>query len=260
MIVVGIDVGSVSTKAVLMDEEKIIKQITPTGWSPKQAGADIFEQLLKQVGYSQDQVDCVVGTGYGRISLQFADKVVTEITCHARGAAYLDPQSGLVIDIGGQDSKVIKIDSDGRVLNFLMNDKCAAGTGRFLQVIANAVGVDVSELAGLSDGQNPIPINSMCTVFAESEVIGLLAEGKTKGAIVAGIHLSIARRIANMAKRLGPADKVTFTGGVAKNDGVRLSLQKELGVPVFVPGDCQITGAIGAALIGRDLILRQNKE
>lgn len=206
------------------------------------------------------QVDYVVGTGYGRISLPFANKVITEITCHGRGAAYLLPGSHLVIDIGGQDSKVIKIDDKGQVLDFVVNDKCAAGTGRFLQVIAAALGVDVSELAELSARQPPITINSMCTVFAESEVVGLLAEGKNKGEIVAGLHLAISRRIANMAQRLGVVDKVIFTGGVAKNEGVRRYLQQQLGVPVIVPEGCQFAGAIGAALIGHDLVRRINSQ
>jgi len=256
MLVAGVDVGSVATKVVIIDDNRLLTLITPTGWSPRQAGQEAYAQLLSEAGYTGDQVDYVVGTGYGRISIPFANKTVTEITCHARGASYLSPGSNLVIDVGGQDSKIIKIDSDGRVLDFVMNDKCAAGTGRFLQVIAAALGVDVSELAELSAGQSPITLNSMCTVFAESEVIGLLAEGRTKGEIVAGLHSSIARRIANMAQRLGVTGQVAFTGGVARNEAVRQSLQEQLGVPVVVPEDCQLAGAIGAALIAREAILR----
>ncbi|MDD2360082.1 MAG: acyl-CoA dehydratase activase, partial [Syntrophaceticus schinkii] len=217
-----------------------------------QAAHQVYGRLLNQSGYTEEQIDYLIATGYGRVSIDFADRVVTEITCHARGAAYLLPGTDLVIDIGGQDSKVIRINDEGQVLDFAMNDKCAAGTGRFLQVIANALGVDVSDLAALSKGQTPIALNSMCTVFAESEVIGLLTQGKAKGEIIAGLHQSIARRIASMAQRMGTSNRVTFTGGVAINEGVRASLEDQLGVPVQVPKDCQLAGAIGAALIAHD--------
>jgi len=199
-----------------------------------------------------EQIDFIVATGYGRVSIDFADRVVTEITCHARGAAYLVPGTDLVIDIGGQDSKVIRINEQGQVLDFAMNDKCAAGTGRFLQVIAAALGVDVSELAALSAGKTPLTLNSMCTVFAESEVISLISQGKEKGEIIAGLHQSIARRIASMVQRMGSLNRITFTGGVARNEGVRKSLEQQIGVPVLVPDDCQMAGAIGAALIAQD--------
>jgi predicted CoA-substrate-specific enzyme activase len=249
MLVAGIDIGSRSTKAVIFNGQRLFKTIAPTGWSPRQAAHQVYDRLLNQSGYTEEQIDYLIATGYGRVSIDFADRVVTEITCHARGAAYLSPGTDLVIDIGGQDSKVIRINDEGQVLDFAMNDKCAAGTGRFLQVIANALGVDVSDLATLSKGQTPLALNSMCTVFAESEVIGLLTQGKDKGAIIAGLHQSIARR---MAQRMGASNRVTFTGGVAINEGVQASLEEQLGVPVQVPKDCQLAGAIGAALIARD--------
>ena len=252
MLVAGIDIGSMSTKAVIFNRQHFCKAVSPTGWSPRQAAQQVYSQVLNQSGYSQEQIDYLVATGYGRVSIDFADRVITEITCHARGAAYLVPGTDLVIDIGGQDSKVIKINDEGQVLDFAMNDKCAAGTGRFLQVIANALGVDVSDLAALSKGQTPIALNSMCTVFAESEVIGLLTQGKEKGEIIAGLHQSVARRIASMVQRMGASSRVTFTGGVAINEGVRTSLEKQLGIPVQVPKDCQLAGAIGAALIAHD--------
>lgn len=253
MLVAGIDIGSMSTKAVIYNGAGFVKTISPTGWSPRQAAQETYSKLLDQSEYTPDQIDYLVATGYGRVSIDFADRVVTEITCHARGAAYLLPGTNLVIDIGGQDSKVIKINDRGQVLDFAMNDKCAAGTGRFLQVIAAAIGVDVSDLASLSAGQRPVALTSMCTVFAESEVISLLTQGKTKGEIIAGLHQSIARRIAGMAQRMGNLNRITFTGGVARNDGVRASLEEQLGVPVRVPKNCQLAGAIGAALIARDL-------
>lgn len=255
MIAIGIDVGSTATKAVLLDNDKMYSRVKPTGWSPKQAGLETYQELLAAEGYQEKDVGMIVATGYGRIAIDFAEKVVTEITCHGRGAAYLVADADLVIDIGGQDSKVIKIDPTGKVLDFAMNDKCAAGTGRFLQVMANALGLDVSELAAVSEGQSPVAINNMCTVFAESEVIGLLAQGTPKGSIVAGLHASIAKRMASMAERIGSGNKIVFTGGVALNDGVRKSLENELGKKVCVPETCQMVGALGAALIGRDLML-----
>jgi predicted CoA-substrate-specific enzyme activase len=254
MIVAGLDIGSVATKAAVFDGEVFTKVMIPTGWNPRQAAREVYDQALSLAGCVPEQVACVVATGYGRISVEFADRTVTEITCHARGASFLMPGRDLIIDIGGQDSKAIKIDQQGRVQDFVMNDKCAAGTGRFLQVISAALGVDITELAGLSEGCHPINLNSMCTVFAESEVIGLLAQGKDQGAIIAGLHLSIARRIAGMAQRLGRLDKVAFTGGVARNEGVRRFLEQQLGVPVQVPEDCQLAGAIGAALIASDSV------
>ena len=166
--------------------------------------------------------------------------------------AALYPQVRTIIDIGGQDSKAIQIDSRGRVIDFVMNDKCAAGTGRFLQVTANALGLDVSEL---SDGEKPeqaVDINSMCTVFAESEIIGLLAQGVDKGGIIAGLHRSVARKVAAMVKRLGIVGEVAFTGGVAMNRGIKRALEQELGCTVIVPEMCQYTGALGAALIGSE--------
>ena len=252
MLTAGIDIGSMSTKAVIFNGQSYYKAITPTGWSPRHAAEQVFNDLLKQSEHSPDQIDFIVATGYGRISIDFADRVVTEITCHARGAAYLVPGTDLVIDIGGQDSKVIRINEQGQVLDFAMNDKCAAGTGRFLQVIAAALGVDVSELAALSAGKTPLTLNSMCTVFAESEVISLISQGKEKGEIIAGLHQSIARRITSMVQRMGALNRITFTGGVARNEGVRKSLEQQIGIPVLVPEDCQMAGAIGAALIAQD--------
>jgi len=256
MLTVGIDIGSMSTKAVIFNGQSYYKAIAPTGWSPRQAAEQVFNDLLQQAGYSPEQIDFIVATGYGRVSIDFADRVVTEITCHARGAAYLVPGTDLVIDIGGQDSKVIRINEQGQVLDFAMNDKCAAGTGRFLQVIAAALGVDVSELAALSGGKTPLTLNSMCTVFAESEVISLISQGKEKGEIIAGLHQSIARRIASMVQRMGSLNRITFTGGVARNEGVRKRLEQQIGVPVLVPEDCQMAGAIGAALLAQDFCMK----
>lgn len=257
MLTAGIDVGSVATKVVLLRDHEIYHLVRPTGWSPRDAGLNTFQELLQQTGYQESEVVCKVGTGYGRISLDFIDKAVTEIHCHARGANYLVNGGGLVIDIGGQDSKAILMNDEGKVLDFTMNDKCAAGTGRFLQVMAAALGVDVSQLAELAKDQQPLEINSMCTVFAESEVISLLAKGSNKQEIIAGIHRSVARRVWGMASRFGAAKQIIFTGGVAKNLDVRNRLAKEAGAPVIAPELGQFAGALGAALYARDLASKE---
>lgn len=254
MITAGIDVGSITTKAVLLNENRWHSVVRPTGHSPREAGREALEELLKKAGLARGDVSFIVGTGYGRISLPFIDRAVTEITCHARGAHYLLAGTEMVIDIGGQDSKVIVTDGKGNVVNFAMNDKCAAGTGRFLQVMAAALGADVSELAELSRGAEPVQISSMCTVFAESEVISLLAQGVEKERIIAGIHLSVARRIAGMAERLGKGEVILFTGGVAKNEGVKEYLSRELRREIITLPESQLAGAIGAALLAQEII------
>lgn len=253
MIVAGIDIGSVSTKIVLAVNEDIYKVVIATGWSPRQAGEQVLAAALDQAGVT-GKADFVVVTGYGRIALATANKAVTEITCHARGAAYLLPEARAVIDIGGQDSKVIKIGRRGRVLDFVMNDKCAAGTGRFMEVIAARLGVDVTQLSDLGKDQIPVELSSMCTVFAESEVIGLLAKGEGKGPIVAGLHKAIASRIGAMVERMSPEAPIIFTGGVAHNKSLVHCLSVQLNMPVLVPEDCQFTGAIGAMLIAGEMV------
>jgi len=252
MITVGIDVGSSTTKAVLLNGSDWCWVIRPTGCSPRQAGREALEELLGRAGLKREEVTCMVGTGYGRISLPFIDKAVTEITCHARGAHHLLQGIDMVVDIGGQDSKVILTDGQGNVVDFAMNDKCAAGTGRFLEVIAAALGADVSELADLARGAEPVQISSMCTVFAESEIISLLAQGVEKGRIIAGIHRAVALRVATMAERLGKGELILFTGGVAKNEGVREYLSRELGRKAVVTPESQLAGALGAALLARE--------
>ncbi len=254
MFTVGIDVGSITTKAVLLNDKTWQSVIMPTGCSPRQTGQEAFEKLLNRTGLAREDIDYIIGTGYGRISLSFIDKAVTEITCHAKGAHHLVQGADMVIDIGGQDSKVIVTDGQGNVTDFAMNDKCAAGTGRFLQVMAAALGTDVSELAELSRDAEPVQISSMCTVFAESEVISLLAQGVARKNIIAGIHRSVAGRIATMAERLGKGELITFTGGVAKNEGVREFLSEELKREIIVTPESQLAGALGAALLGAKLV------
>ncbi|MGI5879162.1 MAG: acyl-CoA dehydratase activase [Syntrophomonadaceae bacterium] len=252
MISIGLDIGSVAAKGIMLDSSRQYSIMIPTGWSPRDAGRQLINCLLDSSGYNEVEVDNIIVTGYGRVAIQQADASVTEIRCHARGVAGICPGIRTIIDIGGQDSKVIRIDESGRVLDFAMNDKCAAGTGKFLQVMANALEMDVSELGEAEDLNNIVSINSMCTVFAESEIVGLFAQGTPKSGIIAGLHQSVGKRVGSMAKRLGIEQPVAFTGGVAQNQGIRRALEQELGCRVIVPEACQFTGALGAALIGRE--------
>lgn len=252
MITIGLDIGSVAAKGVLLNEDKIYKQVVPTGWSPLESGNNLINELLKMADLTADKVDNIVVTGYGRVVHKSAYKTVTEIKCHARGVSELYPEARTIIDIGGQDSKVIKLDQHGKVIDFTMNDKCAAGTGKFLQVMANTLGMDVSQLGDEEDLKNGVKINSMCTVFAESEVVNLLAQGTPRKGIIAGLHDSIGQRVAPMAKRMGIEEQVIFTGGVAINKGVKRALDRELGLETIVPAESQFTGALGAALLARE--------
>jgi (R)-2-hydroxyacyl-CoA dehydratese activating ATPase len=250
MLAAGIDIGSTGTKAVLFDGEVRGSAIVPTGWDPKTAGLTAFHQALTAAGLAEGAVQRVVGTGYGRVSLPIFDAKVTEITCHARGAFHLFPETRTVVDIGGQDSKVIALDGDGRVADFIMNDKCAAGTGRFLQVMAGVLDVTLEELGTIAVGADPVRVSSMCTVFAESEIIGLLAQGVAKGRIAAGIFDAIARKIQGLAGRVSLSDNITFSGGVALNPEISRAIGAGLGVNLYVPPAPQFVGALGAALMG----------
>ncbi|MGI6548480.1 MAG: acyl-CoA dehydratase activase [Syntrophomonadales bacterium] len=249
MITIGIDIGSVAAKGYLLNHDHHYRALIPTGWSPRDAGQTIIERLLAASGLDSGQVERIYVTGYGRVAFDHADKTVTEIKCHARGIAELFPEVRTIIDIGGQDSKVIRIEERGRVVDFAMNDKCAAGTGRFLQVMATALGLDVSELGDAEDPGQMQTISSMCTVFAESEIIGSLARGNPKGGIIAGLHQSVGKRVSAMARRMGIKEQVAFTGGVAINPGVKRALEEEIGTEIMVPEACQYTGALGAALL-----------
>lgn len=249
---VGIDIGSTATKAVIFNGEILGNAQVPTGWDPREAGLQAFKKALENAGRSEDRVGPIVGTGYGRISLPIFTDRVTEITCHARGAHHLAPGTRTVIDIGGQDCKVISLTEDGSVADFIMNDKCAAGTGRFLQVMAGILGVSLDEMSELAVGAEAVPLSSMCTVFAESEVIGLLARGTSKGDIAAGIIDTIAQRIQGLAGRVPLMETVTFTGGMARNGYIRERIASRLEMPLLVPSEPQFVGALGAALIGHE--------
>lgn len=255
----GVDIGSLETKVVLLDDKKIVDyRVGRSTFDFKRVGSNLFKELLEQHNLKKDDV-YVMSTGYGRNTVSFADDRITEITAHARGVQYFYPKANSVIDIGGQDSKAIVISKKtGSVIDFQMNDKCAAGTGRFIEVMAGALEVPIQEIGELAlKSNNPASISSTCTVFAESEVISLFAKGSKKEDIAAGIHKSIAKRVAGMAKRIGVAPLLVFCGGVAKNIGVKKFLEVELGFEINIPvlngkSSAQLTGAIGAALIAQD--------
>ncbi|GAB6156647.1 acyl-CoA dehydratase activase [Desulfosporosinus burensis] len=250
MITAGIDVGSTATKAVIFDGTIRSMAIIPTGWNPKEAGRTVFLEALNNAGLQERDVDTVVGTGYGRVSLSFIDKKVTEITCHAKGARFLFPQTRTVIDIGGQDSKVIAVAEDGSVADFIMNDKCAAGTGRFLQVMTGILDISLDELGKMASGSKPVSINSMCTVFAESEIIGLLAQGVTKEAISSGIVKTIANKMISLTSKISCLEEITFSGGVANNPEICVILSSAFGAKFNIANQPQIVGALGAAIVG----------
>jgi predicted CoA-substrate-specific enzyme activase len=252
----GIDVGSVTTDAVLIDDagRVLAAVVLATGARHGVAAEQALAAALCAAGLRRDEVRRLVSTGYGRRNVTCADREVTEITCHARGAAALFPGVELVIDIGGQDSKVIRVEA-GRMVQFAMNDKCAAGTGRFLEVMARTLEVEIGELAGLSArSRRQVAISSMCTVFAESEVISRIAEGCAREDIARGIHTAIAERVYPMIAHVGqdPYRNVVMTGGVAKNDGVREALEQRLRCAIAVPPEPQVVGALGAALVARE--------
>jgi len=255
MIVAGIDIGSITAKAAVLSDGRILgSKVAFTGYNARQASDKIFEDLLSELGLDALSVERVVSTGYGRNSVTCADKAITEIICHGAGAYYLNPKVRTVIDVGGQDSKILAVNSDGTVKDFAMNDKCAAGTGRFLEVMARAMESDLDDFGTLSlRSDSPSKISSICTVFAESEVISLIAKGESREDIIAGIHESVASRISSMARRVGVKEPVMMTGGVARNIGVVRALEKTLGVSIGVSEFAQVNGAIGAAVMATRL-------
>ena len=255
MITAGIDIGSISAKAAIMREGVLLgARVISTGYHAELSGNKVFDEILSELGLGRKSVDRIVSTGYGRKSMAAADKAITEIMCHAAGAYYLNPQIRSIIDIGGQDSKAIVMDDNGKVINFVMNDKCAAGTGRFLEVMARALEVDLGRFGEISlSADRPAKISSLCTVFAESEVISLIAKGEKRENIISGIHDSICARVSAMMMRIGIREPVMITGGVAKNVGMVRVLRKMLHSPVEVSRYAQENGAIGAACLARNL-------
>jgi predicted CoA-substrate-specific enzyme activase len=257
MIFAGVDVGSTTGKALLLDDNYKILGFTimeATSWPEKTAHACI-DDVLKQAGVKAENIVYTVGTGYGRMRIAFANENISEITCHAVGAKWLCPTVRTVVDIGGQDCKVIGVrDSDGKVREFYMNDKCAAGTGRFMESQARVLGVKIVEFSEYSQRSvSPARISAQCSVFAESEVITQLNDGNSKENIIAGIHVAIAERLISLLKRLGIQEDLTVSGGCAKNEGLINILQEKTGVSIVrLKEDPQVVGALGAAVLAQE--------
>ncbi|HOG47271.1 MAG TPA: acyl-CoA dehydratase activase [Anaerolineae bacterium] len=248
----GLDIGSRTVKVVLIDGAGsiIARALAPAGYDGPSVAGELIAGACAEAGVERRLVRASVVTGYGRVRFAQADSEASEITCHARGARHLVPAARTVIDIGGQDSKVIALDEAGRVSDFAMNDRCAAGTGRFLEVMAQALGLAVDQLAALHAlAEQPVPISSTCTVFAETEVISHLARGVPRAGIVAGLHAAIASRVLGLAGRVGLRPVVVCTGGVARNAGFVAALGSAAQVQINVAADAQFVGALGAALL-----------
>jgi len=257
----GIDIGSTMTKAVVLSEGIIASVMGPTGAEQRRLANKVMEEALHQAEIAFGAITYVVSTGYGRINVPFADRQITEITCHARGINYLFPEARTVIDIGGQDSKAIRIDSQGRPHDFIMNDKCAAGSGRFLEIIADTLNIPLEEIGDLSlKSVHPATISNLCTIWAQQEVASSLAQGIPVPDLLAGGEHSLADRISMMAHRLRLEKAVVLTGGGSKNKGLIAALKEFLDTDLLVPENPLITGALGAALLGRDFVekARQN--
>jgi predicted CoA-substrate-specific enzyme activase len=252
----GIDIGSTMTKVAIMGDTLVSSVIGPTGPEHRRLANKVMEEALASASLVFDDLAYVVATGYGRINVPFADKQVTEITCHAKGLYSLLPTAKTIVDIGGQDSKGIKL-NEGKVSSFVMNDKCAAGTGRFLEVIADALGVPLEKLGDISiTAEKAAIISNTCTVFAEQEVTSQLANGESVANLVAGIHEAIAVRIYSLVSKLKITPDVAITGGGAKNTGLIRALEMKFGFPLLIPPEPLLTGAIGAAIIGKEIYER----
>jgi predicted CoA-substrate-specific enzyme activase len=258
MYYLGVDLGSLSCDAVLLDNNGgvLASSVVPTGARNREAIARATDEVLRRAGITEDQIKATVSTGYGRDRVEKRLAAVTEITCHARGIKTLFGGSDVLIDIGGQDSKAVRLNADGQVVDFAMNDKCAAGTGRFLEAMARALQVDIEEMCDLDLGASGnVTLSSMCTVFAESEVVSLIADGVEVREIVSGLNRAIASRIVALVRRVAPASNglsIAMSGGVAHNRGVVRALSQALETQLTVPPKPDTVGALGAALIARE--------
>ena len=255
MIVAGCDVGSLTGKAVILKDGEIFSySIVPTTPKPERTAKNAMDKALESGNLSLEEIGYIVGTGYGRVKIPFANSELSELSCHGKGAHSFIPSIRTIIDVGGQDCKVIKINKDGKILDFAMNDKCAAGTGRFLEVMAKTLELKLEELGPISlESKNQAKISAQCSVFAETEVVSLMADGIEVADIVAGIHDAIASRIMSLVYRVGLEEDLTITGGVAKNIGVVAFLEKKLGIEAKkLPVDPQLMGALGAALTAKE--------
>jgi len=254
----GVDVGSTQTKAVVINEDREIvsRALTDTGANVILAAENAFQQALANGDVREEEVEYVIGTGYGRYKVTFGNTQVTEISCHGRGAVHMFPNTRTVVDMGGQDTKAISVAPTGEIVDFCMNDKCAAGTGRFLGAASSALEIPLDKLGPTAlEGERPVKISTTCTVFAESEVLSWLGKGKKIEDILLGVHKSIAARSAGLLRRVGIEEEVTFTGGVARNLAMIDTLNERLGVKVNVSEESHYMGALGAALFALDHIL-----
>lgn len=247
----GIDIGSTQTKAIVLDSNgKIVgRGLRMTGADVVRAGEEVLANACVQAGIETHEVLYTVGTGYGRFRVSTGDDQITEISCHARGAVHLFPGTRTILDIGGQDTKAIRVTAKGEVVEFCMNDKCAAGTGRFLAAAAEVMGMEVAEIGPLSlESTEQLKITNVCTVFVESEILNQLSRGRKREDILAGVHRAIAGRSASLLRRVGLEEELSFTGGVARNPGMVLAVGERLGMKVNVCEDSQFMGALGAAI------------
>lgn len=257
----GVDIGSVTAKTVILKDNRVVgRAAIPTTVSSEKSGLTVLGKALESAGLPRSDLKYIIATGYGRIAAPYANKTITEITCHAKGANYLNPTTRTIIDMGGQDCKAMRVNEEGHVIDFVLNDKCAAGTGRFLEVVSRVFELMLDDLGPLSI-KSPlnerVPISSTCTVFAESEIVSLMARGEKPENIISGVHFAIAHRIAGMFTRTGVEDEVFFSGGVAKNIGMRKALEETLEKKIVVSSeeDPQLVGALGAALLAREKYL-----
>ncbi|MBU0991189.1 MAG: 2-hydroxyglutaryl-CoA dehydratase [Proteobacteria bacterium] len=258
MIFAGCDVGSLTAKAVIMKDNEIISSaVVRAGIKPEESALAVFQMALGQAGLHMDDITFSVGTGYGKERIPFVKRSESEISCHARGAFWLMPSVRMIIDIGGQDAKAIKVDDSGKVIRYVYNDKCASGTGRFLEIMADALEVKLEDMGSFSEtSEEKITISNQCVIFAETEVVSLINDGKSSCDIINGLHHAMANRVASLAKSIGVSEDVVMTGGVAKNSGVFKALSEGLSVPVKPLNgiDPQLNGALGAALLAADSI------
>ncbi len=250
----GVDIGSTMTKVVLTDAtDKIVSSVKgPTGPEHRQLANEVMKTALEQAKLKLDDIRYIVATGYGRVNVPFADEQITELSCHARGVSSIFPGVRTAIDIGGQDAKCMKI-RNGKLIDFVMNDKCAAGTGRFLEVTAATLGIKLDDLGALSlKSTKKIEISNVCTIFAQQEIVARLSEGEKIEDIIAGLHYAVASRVAILARRLKIEPDVVLTGGVAKNIGVVTAMREILGREIFIPEEPLLTGALGASILARE--------
>jgi len=250
----GVDIGSTMTKVVLIDTtDNILSAVKgPTGPEHRRLANEVMKKALEQANLQLDEISYIVATGYGRVNVPFADEQITELSCHARGVSSIFPNVRTAVDIGGQDAKCLKI-NNGKLIDFVMNDKCAAGTGRFLEVVAAALDIRLEDLGALSlKSTKKVSISNVCTIFAQQEIVARLSEGEKVEDIIAGLHLALASRVATLARRLKIEPDVVLTGGVAKNIGMVKAMKESLGCELLVPEEPLLTGALGAAILAKE--------